>query len=63
MTRWEYDDGYDLSVEELDEYGASGWELVAVVQGADGEDRFGGRGRPVAQTLPASVVLLTSEAP
>lgn len=29
--QWEYDSAEDLKIEQLDEYGKEGWELISVV--------------------------------
>jgi hypothetical protein len=30
-TRWEYKDGANLTIDQINEYGADGWEIATVV--------------------------------
>jgi hypothetical protein len=36
MQKWEYERGYDLSIDDLQALGGAGWELVAVRNTSDG---------------------------
>lgn len=38
ILQWEYNKVYGMGVEQLDEYGKEGWELISVV--SDGEEDY-----------------------